>query len=106
MSYSASMKFDTKAIPAEAWVWILGLVGVAVLAPALENSVTFCIPSMLGFDWCLGCGLGRSIGHLVRGDIPASFSAHPLAVPAVAILTAHIFHLIRKHRIISRGFHG
>ena len=106
MSYSASMKFDTKAIPAEAWVWILALVGVAVLAPALENSVTFCIPSMLGFDWCLGCGLGRSIGHLVRGDIPASFSAHPLAVPAVAILTAHIFHLIRKQRIVLRGFHG
>jgi hypothetical protein len=79
---------------------------VAVLAPTLENSVTFCIPSMLGFDWCLGCGLGRSISHLVRGDISASFSAHPLAVPAVAILTAHIFHLIRRNRIVSRGIRG
>ncbi len=95
------MKRDIWGIPAEAWVWILGLIGVAALAPALENTVTFCIPSMLGVDWCLGCGLGRSIAHLARGDVQSSFSAHPLAIPAVAILTTHIFHLIRKRRIVS-----
>lgn len=95
------MKRNVRRIPAEAWVWILGLVGVAVLAPTLENTVTFCIPNMLGVDWCPGCGLGRSIAHLARGDVQASFSAHPFAIPAVAILTTHIFHLIRKRRIVS-----
>lgn len=97
------MKTSTWRIPAEAWFWIIGLIGVAVAAPTLENTVTICIPSMLGIDWCPGCGLGRSIGHLVRGEFEASFSAYPLALPAVALLTAHIVLLIRKQRIQSRG---
>ena len=82
----------------EAWMWIIGLVALVLLAPSLENHVSICIPSALGIDFCPGCGLGASIGHLVRGELVESWAAHPLAVPTVAILIGRIFHLARQER--------
>ena len=79
-------------------MWIIGLAALVLLAPSLENSVSICIPSALGFDFCPGCGLGASIGHLVRGELAESWAAHPLAVPTVAILIGRIIHLARHER--------
>ena len=82
----------------EAWMWITGLGALILLAPSLEDRVSICIPSMLGIDFCLGCGLGASIGHLARGELSQSWAAHPLAVPTVAILIGRIIHLARLER--------
>jgi len=76
-------------------------VGLAVLAPALDGSITLCIPTLLGFDGCLGCGLGRSIGHLARGQMGESWAANPLGVPAVLIIIARIVQLVRLRLPIS-----
>jgi hypothetical protein len=82
----------------EAWMWIIGLGALVLLAPSLENTVSICIPKALGVDFCPGCGLGASIGHLVRGELVESWLAHPLAVPTVAILIGRIIHLARQER--------
>ena len=82
----------------EAWMWIIGLGVLMLLAPSLENSISICIPSALGIDFCPGCGLGASIGHLVRGELTESWAAHPLAMPTVAILIGRIIHLTRLER--------
>lgn len=88
-------------IPREAWLWTAGLLGLAILAPTLDGAVTLCIPTLLGFDGCWGCGLGRSIGHLARGHMEESWAAHPLGIPAVLIISARIVHLVRQRRTLS-----
>ncbi|HLP29313.1 MAG TPA: DUF2752 domain-containing protein [Candidatus Didemnitutus sp.] len=88
-------------IPREAWLWTAGLVGLAVLAPTLENTVTLCVPTLLGFDGCWGCGLGRSIGYLAHGDVSASLASHPFGIPAVLIISTRIVHLVRQSRTVS-----
>ncbi|MBK6291176.1 MAG: DUF2752 domain-containing protein [Ignavibacteria bacterium] len=95
------MKSILSAIPREAWLWTAGLVGLAVLAPSLENSVTLCVPTLLGFDGCWGCGLGRSIGQLAHGEVTESFASHPFGIPAVLVISARIVHLVRQSRTVS-----
>lgn len=80
-------------IPLEALMWTLALVALGVFGPSLAGHFTFCVPTMLGFDGCMGCGIGRAIGLAIRGDWLASASAHPLGIPAVFILTYHIVRL-------------
>lgn len=77
-------------IPAEALIWTLALVVLGVFGSSLAGHFTFCIPTLLGFDGCMGCGIGRSIGMALRGDFTASWQAHPLGIPAVFILSTHI----------------
>ena len=87
-------------IPFEALMWTLALVVLGLLGPTLSGHFTFCIPTMLGFDGCLGCGIGRAIGLALRGDWLASANAHPLGIPAVFILAFHIVRLtITANRI-------
>lgn len=80
-----------RRIPLEAWAWTLGLALVALLDPNAAGWFTVCpfdwIGDALGVTFCPGCGLGRAIGHLARGEWSASWAAHPLAVPAVVLLT-------------------
>jgi hypothetical protein len=84
----------------EAFLWIVGLVCVAVADPASESLVGICLFDRVG-DWiglafCPGCGLGHSVGWLARGEFTASFAAHPLGVPAIIILLGHSLQLIRR----------
>ena len=71
------------------------------MAPALDGSITLCVPTLLGFDGYMGCGLGRSIGHLARGHIGESWAANPLGIPAVLIIIARIVQLVRLRQSIS-----
>ena len=98
MRSATSMMPFVRSIPREAWFWILGLVGLAISAPVLNGYVTLCIPTLLGFDGCMGCGLGRSVGYLARGQFEQSWASHPLGVPAVLVISYRIFHLVRHGR--------
>jgi hypothetical protein len=49
----------------------------------------------LGVSFCPGCGLGHSIAWLARGDLAASFQAHPLGLPAVGLVGYRIVDLVR-----------
>ena len=83
----------------EAIFWIAGLALVALADPAGEPWVTVCplahLGDLLGFSCCPGCGLGRSVAWLARGDVASSFAVHPLGIPAVGILAHHVAGLWR-----------
>ena len=78
-------------------VWITALVMLALMDPGTDVHYSFCIFKFLGVKFCPGCGLGHSISYLFRGDIRASFSAHPLGIFALAVILLRIYRLIKLH---------
>ena len=56
---------------------------------------SLCPLNQLGVAWCPGCGLGRSIGHLMNGDFTASWEKHPLAAFGIIVILYRIFELIK-----------
>jgi hypothetical protein len=81
-----SVAAHVRRIPLEPVVWLLGLGAMAVLDPSATAEPSWCLFRRLGIDLCPGCGLGHSIAHLARGQVTASVQAHPLGIPAVAVL--------------------
>lgn len=86
----------------EAIFWIAGLVAVALPDPSGDPWLRAClfdrVGEWIGWPFCPGCGLGRSVAWLVRGDLAASFAMHPLGLPAAAILLTHAANLLRSSR--------
>ena len=89
-------------IPAEAVVWVVGLVILASLDPHAPEHYTICPLASAGFDFCPGCGLGRSITLLFHGMPAASFEAHPLGPFAIVVLIHRIYSLTKTTLI----YHG
>jgi hypothetical protein len=79
----------------EALMWIGALIFLAVSDPA-HHHYTLCPISNLGFDFCPGCGLGRSISYFFRLDIVASVMTHPLGIPAVILLIHRSIQVIKQ----------
>ena len=75
-----------RRIPVEPVVWLLGVGAMAALDPSATAEPSWCLFRRLGIEGCPGCGLGHSIAHLARGHVAASVQAHPLGIPAVAVL--------------------
>ncbi|WP_332911961.1 DUF2752 domain-containing protein [Algoriphagus boritolerans] len=46
------------------------------MEPHAESHLSLCPLNQLGFEWCPGCGLGRSMNLLAHGDFQASWSMH------------------------------
>ena len=80
-------------LPLEAMVWILGLMLLALYDPFQQEHMTLCFFNNLGFTYCPGCGLGRSVSFLMHGHVMKSLEAHFLGIPAVIMLTFRIFQL-------------
>jgi hypothetical protein len=100
--YRKAILQHLKALPFEALIWLTGLIILAFSQASPENHFTICPLALSGFDWCPGCGLGRSVSYLFEGEIRLSFATHPLGIPAVIILTFRIIQLL-KHYIKSYG---
>jgi hypothetical protein len=83
-------------VPPEALFWAVALIALAFYQPAAQNHFTLCPLSNLGFDFCPGCGLGKSIAWLFKGEILQSWRAHPLGIFAVIVLTYRIISLTLK----------
>jgi hypothetical protein len=66
------------AVALAALVAAASLVGVVAAAP------TLCPVAVLTGTACPGCGMTRAVVALVRGDVRASWAAHPLAALVVA----------------------
>lgn len=73
--------------------WIAGLLVLFVMNP-LEQHFTLCPLNNLGFDYCPGCGVGRSIHFAMRFDFTASFAAHPVGILALVVIVYRIIKLI------------
>jgi hypothetical protein len=86
-----------KRAPLEAVIWAAGLIALAFYHPETYAHVSLCPIANLGFDFCPGCGLGRSISYLFHGQFLSSFQAHPLGIFALIILVYRIVKLSLTH---------
>ncbi|WP_255594230.1 DUF2752 domain-containing protein [Pontibacter sp. HSC-14F20] len=73
---------------------MLGLLLLAGLEPGGEHLFSLCPVSWVWQSGCPGCGLGRSIAYLFRGEIMSSWQAHPLGVPALLLLSWRVTGLL------------
>ncbi|NWJ50509.1 MAG: DUF2752 domain-containing protein [Bacteroidetes bacterium] len=87
-----------KIINIELIFWICALILLAFTNPN-EHHFTLCPFSNLGFKYCPGCGIGRSIAYLFRGDIIHSFQMHPLGIFALAVIDFRIYQIINNQYI-------
>ncbi|WP_343847739.1 DUF2752 domain-containing protein [Algoriphagus jejuensis] len=83
-------------LPLELVFWVGSIIAILMLEPYSESHLSLCPLSQLGFDWCPGCGLGRSMNLLAYGDFSASWSIHPFAILAYAVIFHRIWNLIRN----------
>ncbi len=79
----------------EAFIWISALFLLAIHSPA-EHHYSFCPFKNLGWEFCPGCGLGRSISYLFRGELGHSLQCHPLGIFAMLVLTLRIFMVFKQ----------
>ncbi|UKT63451.1 DUF2752 domain-containing protein [Pedobacter mucosus] len=87
-----------KTFPLELIFWVIALVLLAT-ANGHEHHFSLCPVANLGFEkWCPGCGLGRSIIHILHGEISESFSEHWFGLPALLIIIYRIFTLIKNRK--------
>lgn len=89
-----------KQFPLELAFWCLALVSLWQLDP-YGSHYSLCPLHHLGIEWCPGCGLGRAISLLMKGEISASWALHPLGGFALAVILYRILeilkHLQTKH---------
>jgi hypothetical protein len=88
-------------LPLELIFWIGALIGILFIDPYGPQHFTLCPLDNLGFTWCPGCGLGRSMSLLIKGDFQASWSMHPFAMFAFAVIVYRIIQLIRNIKTIK-----
>ncbi|MGN8058961.1 DUF2752 domain-containing protein [Pedobacter sp. 22163] len=91
------MKY-VKSFPLELFFWVAALVLLAT-ANSHEHHFTLCPLANLGFeDWCPGCGIGRSISHILHGEFTESFAEHWFGFPALLIIIYRIYTLIKNKK--------
>ncbi|MCU0356491.1 MAG: DUF2752 domain-containing protein [Cyclobacteriaceae bacterium] len=73
------------------------MLALALIDPLTGNHVAVCPLALSGLDFCPGCGLGRSVSHLLHGQWRESWAMHPLGIPAFLILTYRIYSLTLTH---------
>lgn len=96
---SSNMKRFTQILrrfPLELVFWIGSIFAILALEPMGETHMSLCPLNQMGFDWCPGCGLGRSMNLLAHGEIQASWSMHPLAMFAFVVIFSRIWTLIKN----------
>ena len=71
----------------------MGLIILFFSYPADHGHFTLCIFHHLGFESCPGCGIGRSIGSLMHGDLHSSLANHKLGIIALPFIIARIIQL-------------
>ena len=81
----------------EAFVWLAAILYFALSPVHSEGHFTICPLALAGFEYCPGCGLGRSLVLLLHGHLAESFSMHPLAIFALAVLCSRIVIVFRNY---------
>jgi len=65
--------------------WVLC---AAQAACGVGENLILCPVRLLTGHRCPGCGMGHAVVAAMRGDLTASFYAHPLGIPLLAVWTA------------------
>ncbi|MCC5915026.1 MAG: DUF2752 domain-containing protein [Balneolaceae bacterium] len=69
---------------------------MALLNPYADTA-SFCIIDRMGFSFCPGTGLGRSIALLFRGELSASVEMNILGVPALVIISSRVVTIWKRN---------
>ncbi len=85
----------------ELFFWIIVLIYLASINPNVSH-FSFCLFKQLGISWCPGCGIGRSISHLLHGDIIKSINNHIFGTFALLIIVYRILQLIIKKSSLNK----
>ncbi|WP_194775620.1 DUF2752 domain-containing protein [Pararhodonellum marinum] len=99
-----NLKTTFQRFPLELIFWISALISISLIDPYQSDHFTLCPLDQLGFHWCPGCGLGRAMSLMLKGDFAASWSLHPLAGFAFVVITFRIIELIKHLKTIK--YHG
>lgn len=83
-----------KNIPLELLIWVTAFI-ILYNLNLEENDSTICPIHNLGFKWCPGCGLGKSIHLVLHGEFRNSFEMHWLGIPVCIVLFYRNIQLIR-----------
>ncbi len=81
--------------PLELILWIGSIIAILTINP-YSDSFSLCPLHNLGLDWCPGCGLGKGMNLLARGEFKASWEMHPLASLAYGVIFHRIWILIKQ----------
>ncbi len=76
--------------------------------PYVQTAFSICPLENLGFRYCPGCGLGRSVSFLLHGDVARSLETHILGIPATIILLFRTFFLLNgslKGKLLNDSIH-
>jgi hypothetical protein len=88
-------KFIFRPFVLEVIFWVIALMLPLFINPSKPH-FSICLFHNLGLNFCPGCGLGRSLALLYRGDIFQSFLCHPLGIFAFGVLLYRIIILSVK----------
>ena len=83
-------------IDLEALIWLSALIYLSIINPYEPKHINLCLFSLAGIENCPGCGLGRSIAMIFRGDLLGSFESHPLGIPALIFILKRVYQIIRN----------
>lgn len=83
-------------LPLELIFWVASIIAILLINPYEAEHFSLCPLSQMGFDWCPGCGLGRAMSLLARGEFKASWAMHPLAILAYGVIFSRIGQLIKN----------
>lgn len=61
-----------------------------------QSHYSLCLFRNLGWDFCPGCGLGRSCALALNGRFIDSFYMHPFGIFALVVIFLRIVRLIRN----------
>lgn len=80
-----------RTIPVELIFWLLALIFLWALGEGIH------FPSLCPSQWfglkCPGCGIGRSVALLLRGELIMSIQQHPLGIILLPLLAERIVFL-------------
>ncbi|HQV77593.1 MAG TPA: DUF2752 domain-containing protein [Chitinophagales bacterium] len=64
-----------------------------------EKHVSICLFKLIGWEQCIGCGLGKSISFLLHGNIQASLQNHLLGTFVLLMFVYRMYQLIKLKQI-------
>ncbi len=80
----------------ELLIWVVALVLLWFTNPS-DHHFSLCPLASIGVEWCPGCGIGRSIAWLLKGNLNESFQAHWFGIPALILLICRIITLTKNN---------
>jgi hypothetical protein len=83
-------------------IWTAALIYLGGFSQMVDAPFTLCIPSLFGFDGCLGCGVGRSIAEALHGDFIGSFELHPFGILAISAILVRMVNIYNSaNRVVQ-----